>query len=36
MQSAEEMLIIKTDGKFECLKKLRIYQYVLDIYMNMW
>ena len=35
-QSAEEMLVIKTDGKFEHLKKpRRIYEYVLDIYMNM-
>lgn len=35
-QSAEEMLVIKIDGKFEHLKKpRRIHQNLLDIYMNM-
>lgn len=35
-QSAEEMLVIKIDGKFEHLKKpRRSYQNMVDIYMNM-
>lgn len=35
-QSAEEMLVIKINGKLEHLKKpKRIYHFVLGIYMNM-